>query len=984
MRKVFPIACALALPLSAQLRITEVMSDSGHDDTRANGDWFEITNTGSSTVSLAGYSFDDDSADIGASGPFPPISLAPGASMIVLNESFTNALTFRTLWNIDPSVVILSNSQISNFPGLGGGGDELYLFNGTNSNSSIVDSYLFGPATEGVSFARFNNGQVVPGGLSANGIFGAYESDDSSADIASPGISANPPEPLPPFFTEPFNTAALAGADIGTSDFRVRSFDPNPGDTITLTLSGAPAWLGITPLGNGIGRFTGTPPAGVFGPVTFDVVATDNTARSTSQEYRIEILPSTSPIILNEYNGVSPDQFLDGGAAGDLGASSDPFFGRIEGNGGAWVEFVVTQTLDLRNWTLRIVSDDGLRELKFSDHISLASIPAGTILTLTEGKQITPTRFNSMSALDTTGMAWTNIWMHDPILIDQTTSTHPVSPAIGSNNTLVTWLDESSNVVYGPAGESIAVRDTNGNTIGDELIGVSGTEVFKLETNPSSSTTPLNINHDDGGTSTFGAPNRWSNNTLVQNFSSFVAASTPPSFGEVPQTKAARGAYDVSITSPGGTIAVLAAPDFLTIDTSGATIDITNNRPLTVSDIGSYEITIQADSGAAPNNLGYLVYELEVLHPAPAVILNEYNAVADDRFLNGGTAGLDSDGAPNAADTHFGRVLGNGGNWFELAVVGNDGPGFTDLTDWTIEVGFIASSGKFVNQSTITLSNAATWSSVAHGTLLTFTERNTAGGGLDTDLNRVNNLATLGYAWSNIHLNTPGAVTLANPDQFRINSSNTAFVIKDDEGTVIFGPAGEGVAPPDGVGSTEIFELENDPTSMVSPIDDASPTSLGYDDGSSSSTFGSPNLFSPIGSMVDQAQDFSIFIPATSAFDDFMTDNGLPGALPGEDADSDGHSNLDEYLFGSLPGDSNSAPFMDLDPATGTLTMNVRVNDPLYPIVGQRSLDLQNWVTTEITTSDDTSALGSDFVLRSVSYTGNEPRTFLRFATTSP
>ena len=60
MIKIFLLLPALALSLSAQLRITEVMSNSNHSDTAANGDWFEITNTGAAAVNIAGYSFDDD------------------------------------------------------------------------------------------------------------------------------------------------------------------------------------------------------------------------------------------------------------------------------------------------------------------------------------------------------------------------------------------------------------------------------------------------------------------------------------------------------------------------------------------------------------------------------------------------------------------------------------------------------------------------------------------------------------------------------------------------------------------------------------------------------------------------------------------------------------------------------------------------------------------------------------------------------------
>ncbi len=44
---------------------------------------------------------------------------------------------------------------------------------------------------------------------------------------------------------------------------------------------------------------------------------------------------------------------------------------------------------------------------------------------------------------------------------------------------------------------------------------------------------------------------------------------------------------------------------------------------------------------------------------AADVILNEYNAVASDSFLNGGDASSDADGG-RASDSYFGRIKGNG------------------------------------------------------------------------------------------------------------------------------------------------------------------------------------------------------------------------------------------------------------------------------------------------------------------------------------
>jgi len=62
------------------------------------------------------------------------------------------------------------------------------------------------------------------------------------------------------------------------------------------------------------------------------------------------------------------------------------------------------------------------------------------------------------------------------------------------------------------------------------------------------------------------------------------------------------------------------------------------------------------------------------------VILNEYNAVNGSDYLNGGTAFEDEDGG-YACDSYFGRVQGNGGDWFELVVSFDPEAG-----DWWINV----------------------------------------------------------------------------------------------------------------------------------------------------------------------------------------------------------------------------------------------------------------------------------------------------------
>ena len=68
-------------------------------------------------------------------------------------------------------------------------------------------------------------------------------------------------------------------------------------------------------------------------------------------------------LILNEWNAVSADSYLAGGSYKVDTTKEDPHWatipglpdGRIEGNGGNWIELVVIQDhLDIRGWQLRL------------------------------------------------------------------------------------------------------------------------------------------------------------------------------------------------------------------------------------------------------------------------------------------------------------------------------------------------------------------------------------------------------------------------------------------------------------------------------------------------------------------------------------------------------------------------------------------------------------------------------------------------------
>ena len=63
-----------------------------------------------------------------------------------------------------------------------------------------------------------------------------------------------------------------------------------------------------------------------------------------------------------------------------------------------------------------------------------------------------------------------------------------------------------------------------------------------------------------------------------------------------------------------------------------------------------------------------MYFSLSVDVFAADVILNEYNAVIGSKFLGGG----------DGSDSYFGKVEGNGGDWFELVVITDQ----LDMRNW--------------------------------------------------------------------------------------------------------------------------------------------------------------------------------------------------------------------------------------------------------------------------------------------------------------
>ena len=201
-----------------------------------------------------------------------------------------------------------------------------------------------------------------------------------------------------------------------------------------------------------------------------------------------------------------------------------------------------------------------------------------------------------------------------------------------------------------------------------------------------------------------------------------------------------------------------------------------------------------------------------------AVILNEYSAVLSDKFLNSGGATSDRDGG-RASDAYFGRVAGNGGDWFELVVITDH----LDMRSWQLD---IWENGQ--HDKTLTLTDETIWSDLRSGTIITVSEDLPD----DISYNPLN-----GDWWINVQANDTASGDYIEAANFKVTTDDWQLIIKNSSGVVIFGPAGEGIYPTGGVNDDEIFRLEEDPSASITG------TSIDYEDAESLSTFGSPNIW---------------------------------------------------------------------------------------------------------------------------------------------
>lgn len=221
---------------------------------------------------------------------------------------------------------------------------------------------------------------------------------------------------------------------------------------------------------------------------------------------------STS-LVLNEYNAVKSDEFLKNDGI-------DCRFGRIEGNGGDWLELVVVSDhADIRGWTMHWSDGDpDSGSLTFSDAAVWADLRAGTMITIAEDYEILSEWGGAVvSGSDLSvhyeypGGDW---WIHvatedaggdaDPSLIETDNDGHF---SVNNDSWQLRIDDAAGALVFGPIGE-----DVSGWTGG----GIGKDEIGELETNAHTGVTVAD--YDDGSASTFGAANQWDGGLEEQDF----------------------------------------------------------------------------------------------------------------------------------------------------------------------------------------------------------------------------------------------------------------------------------------------------------------------------------------------------------------------------------------------------------------------------------------------------------------------------------
>jgi hypothetical protein len=334
------------------------------------------------------------------------------------------------------------------------------------------------------------------------------------------------------------------------------------GDTVTLSGENLPSdsvfspnpSVGLAPIQR---SFYWTP--ATTGVYELDFTAGDEDGTNTTTvTVTVERERPEIALILNEANGVGGEKYLGSDTYAETNCS-DSFFGRIQGNGGNWIELVVVKDhADIRGWQLcwaepgdPIYDDTGLLQwdptgadqwygdyynvngstvkqgvVTFSDDVLWSDLRAGTIITIIEAESVTNAAgVECLSGTDTSldlrnGDAWLHVSTLDeaaqpaPLLTSTSniTGDNPGEFVVGNDAWELMIKDNLGRTAFVPVGEGVPNWTGGGcSSVEAMFVKASPHDVFD------------ETYYDDTKWTTFGSSNVWDQGGDWQDFDNICA-----------------------------------------------------------------------------------------------------------------------------------------------------------------------------------------------------------------------------------------------------------------------------------------------------------------------------------------------------------------------------------------------------------------------------------------------------------------------------
>lgn len=461
----------LDAPLPDKVLLNEVVASNAtvQDEDGDTPDWFELYNPGNEPVTLSGWTIEDGAA----TWTMPTVTIGDGEYLRIFasGKDRTAGANLHTNFKLNKE------------------DDALRLIDGNDIVRDTWDS-LPRQITD-VSWGRVNDGDTItylaqstPGGQNAG-----------QSDLLAPIIR--------PFSNRLYNVGDAI-------DLQIDAFDPDGGPLTYTMLNNQNVTVDAAN-----GRILGT--ASTVGEFAFNLSVIDQQSLSASQIVRFTVVEEALPgasLVLNEYNAVAPTR--------ELSAGGDAVLGNVLGNGGDWYEFLVVEDLlDIRGWTIQLWDRDRADDivdraasLTFGNDITLASLPAGTIITISEDRP------DDLS-FDPASGDWTLHLQANELTPGAMFATQENFNSTRSDQQVE--IRDASGVLRSPiVGETEAWDAAAG--------GVSGGEVMNLCTVPTATVTidPVADYRDNATSSTYGQPNACvyldPNGATIVNFTQDLSA----------------------------------------------------------------------------------------------------------------------------------------------------------------------------------------------------------------------------------------------------------------------------------------------------------------------------------------------------------------------------------------------------------------------------------------------------------------------------